>query len=110
MPCFHRAGGPVFPAPSYIACFWKRRDLSEAVRVVTEAKRASSCNYLIAHTSGEIKNLEVTPDHYGIIDSQGDLAVHANHFVHPDMVPFEKRPKDKLENSKFQRKPPEAAH
>ena len=27
--------------------------------------------------------------------------VHANHFLHSAMVPFEKRPKDKLENSKF---------
>lgn len=75
--------------------------LSEATKVVADAQRASSCNYLMAHASGGIRDLETTPDHYGIIDLQGDAMVHANHFVHPEMVRFEKRPKDKLENSKF---------
>ena len=92
---------PGIPRPVLYRLLLQQENLSDAVRAVSEAKRASSCNYLIAHTSGEITNIEVTPDHYGIIDSPGDLAVHANHFVHPDMVPFEKRPKEKLENSKF---------
>jgi isopenicillin-N N-acyltransferase-like protein len=71
------------------------------MKVVTQAGRASSCNYLLSHKSGKVKDIETTPDHYGVIDLEGDIMVHANHFVHFDMIPFEKRPKDKLENSKF---------
>jgi len=92
---------PGVPRPVLYRLLLEKEDLSAALRVVTDAKRASSCNYLVAHASGEIKNLEAIPDHYGIVDSRGDLFIHANHFTHPEMVPFEKRPKDKLENSKF---------
>ncbi len=89
------------PRPILYRLVLEKENVSEAMMVVIEAKRASSCNYLIAHTSGDIKNLEATPDHCGIVDFQGDVMVHANHFVNPEMVRFEKRPKDKLENSKF---------
>jgi hypothetical protein len=79
----------------------EKEGLPEAIRAVTGAKRASSCNYLLSHKSGQIKDLETTPTHYGVIDLQGDVMVHANHFVHPEMIHFEKRPRDKLENSRF---------
>ena len=92
---------PGVPRPVLYRLLLEKESLSEAVRVVSEAKRASSCNYLMGHISGEIKNLEATPDHCGLVESHGEVMVHANHFVHPDMVPFERRPKDKLANSKF---------
>jgi isopenicillin-N N-acyltransferase-like protein len=92
---------PGVPRPILYRLILEKEDLPEAIRVVTGAKRASSCNYLLSHKSGEIKDLEATPEQYGVIDLQGDVMVHANHFVHPEMIPFEKRPKDKLENSRF---------
>ena len=92
---------PGVPRPILYRLILEKEGISETIKVVADARRASSCNYLIAHQSGEIKDLEVTPDCYGIIDLQGDIMVHANHFVHPEMVRFEKRPKDKLENSKY---------
>lgn len=89
------------PRPVLYRLILEKENVFDALNVVTKASRASSCNYLIAHESGEIKDFEATPDHYGVIDLEGDFIVHANHFVHPDMIRFEKRPKDKLENSKF---------
>jgi isopenicillin-N N-acyltransferase-like protein len=90
------------PRPVLYRLLLEKGSVSEAIKSVTEAARASSCNYLISHKSGEIKDLEVTPEDYGIIDSpQSGVMIHANHFIHPSMVPFEKRPKDKLENSRF---------
>ena len=89
------------PRPILYRLIMEKEDLREALKAVTGAKRASSCNYLLSHKSGEIEDLEATPTHYGVIDLQGDVMVHANHFIHPEMIPFEKRPKEKLENSRF---------
>ncbi len=92
---------PGVPRPILYRLILEKGSLPEAMKVVTDAKRASSCNYLLSHKSGEIKDIEATPEHCGMIDLEKDVLVHANHFVHPEMIPFEKRPKDKLENSKF---------
>ncbi len=92
---------PGVPRPILYRLILEKENLRDAVRVLTDAKRASSCNYLLCHASGEIKDIEVTPDQYGTLDPDGDVLIHANHYRHPEMVPFEKRPKDKLENSKF---------
>jgi len=92
---------PGVPRPILYRMIMEKDNLSEAIKAVTDAKRASSCNYLISHKSGEIKDLETTVDHYGILSPERDIMVHANHFVHLDMIQFEKRPIEKLENSKF---------
>jgi predicted choloylglycine hydrolase len=92
---------PGVPRPILYRLIMEKENLPEAISVVTDAKRASSCNYLISHKSGEVKDLETTPDHYGIIDPWRGILVHTNHFAHPEMIQFEKRPRDKLENSKF---------
>lgn len=78
----------------------EKENVPEAVSVVTNAERASSCNYLISHKSGEIRNIEATPDHYGMINMQDTVMVHTNHFLHPNLTKFERMPKDKLENSR----------
>ena len=36
-----------------------------------------------------------------LIEFAGKIMVHTNHYSHPDMVQFEKRPKEKLKNSQF---------
>lgn len=92
---------PGIPRPILYRLILERESIFEALKVIINAERASSCNYLISHKSGEMKDIETTPDHFGIIDHSRDVLVHANHFVHPEMIQFEKRPKDKLDNSKF---------
>ena len=89
------------PRPVLYRLVLGSRSVAEAVGVVTEAHRASSCNYLLAHKDGEIRDLETTPDRFGVIDPEDGVLVHANHYAHPGMVPFEKRPREKLENSRF---------
>jgi predicted choloylglycine hydrolase len=79
----------------------EKESVSEAIRAVTNAERASSCNYLISHKSGDIKDLETTADYYGIINMKKGVMVHTNHFLHPNLAKFEKIPQDKFENSRF---------
>jgi isopenicillin-N N-acyltransferase like protein len=92
---------PGVPRPVLYRLVLESGSVAEAIRVVTEAHRASSCNYLLGHKDGEIRDLETTPDRFGVIDPEDGVLVHANHYAHPGMVPFEKRPGEKLENSRF---------
>ena len=92
---------PGVPRPILYRLILEKESVSEALKAITEARRASSCNYMISHKSGEIKNIEATPRDYAVMNPCGGLMVHANHFEHPRMHQFEKRPKDRLENSKF---------
>jgi len=93
--------GPGIPRPVLYRLILEKENIDEAIQVVIGAKRASSCNYLISQSSGKLSDLEVTPDHFGLIDSAGEEMVHTNHYSHPDMVQFEKRPKEKLQNSEY---------
>jgi predicted choloylglycine hydrolase len=92
---------PGIPRPVVYRSILEKEGLKEALDIVVQAQRASSCNYVICHKSGEIADVEVTPEEYGVIGPQNKILVHANHFEHAGMVPFEKRPADKLENSQF---------
>ncbi len=89
------------PRPILYRLILEKENVTDALRAITDAERASSCNYLLAHRSGEIRNVEATPQQQGTIGVEGEALVHTNHFTHPQMIPFEKRPKDKLENSRF---------
>jgi isopenicillin-N N-acyltransferase-like protein len=77
----------------------EQESVSEAVSVITNAERASSCNYLISHRTGEIRNIETTAGYYGMINMPDSVMVHTNHYLHPNLSKFEGMPKDKLENS-----------
>lgn len=93
--------GPGVPRPILYRLILEKENIDDAVQVVIRAKRASSCNYLFSQPSGEMANLEVTPEHFGLTESAGQIVVHTNHYSHPDMIEFEKRPKEKLRNSQF---------
>ena len=92
---------PGVPRPILYRLILEKETMPEAIKIIADAQRASSCNYLIAHKTGEIRDLEVTPEDYGVIDPSNGFVIHANHFMDPQMIQYEKRPKDKLENSKF---------
>lgn len=92
---------PGIPRPILYRLILERESVSEAIEVIMDARRASSCNYLIAHKSGEIRDIETTAENYGVISIQGDVMVHTNHFANPDLAEFDKLPEDKLENSHF---------
>jgi isopenicillin-N N-acyltransferase-like protein len=93
--------GPGVPRPILYRLILEKENIDDAAQVVIGAKRASSCNYLFSQPSGKMANLEVTPGHFGLTEFAGEIVVHTNHYAHPDMVKFEKRPKEKLQNSQF---------
>ena len=89
------------PRPILYRLILEKESVSEAIEIVTDARRASSCNYLISHKSGEIRDIEATAEYYSVIDIQENVMVHTNHFAHPGLAEFDKLPEGKLESSHF---------
>lgn len=81
-------GTRIYRKPGHV----RSREILEAERldlalapVLTE-KRPTSRNYLIAHESGEMIDLETTPDDYSYLYPEDHLLTHANHFERRDGV------------------------
>jgi isopenicillin-N N-acyltransferase like protein len=55
--------------------------MNDALMCILGAKRASSNNYLIAHSGGEAVCVEAAPQDYNVIWPEDGLIVHSNHFT-----------------------------
>ena len=89
------------PRPILYRLILEKKSVYEAIKIIKDATRASACNYIISHKSGEIKDVETTAEHYGVINEQGGFIVHTNHFAHPELLKFEAITYDKLQSSQF---------
>ncbi|MDR1965632.1 MAG: C45 family peptidase [Synergistaceae bacterium] len=66
--------------------FLRRRILScrtfdEAIGVVKNSRREVSCNLMIASSDGRAADLETYPGGFDLIEPEGGMITHANHFV-----------------------------
>jgi isopenicillin-N N-acyltransferase like protein len=68
-----------------------RTTLAEAAEAVLHPARASSYNWVLAHSSGEAINVEGSATAAGETRPRGGVLVHANHYEHPAMMRFEGR-------------------
>ena len=78
-------GSPGVPYHAILRRVLTSASHGEAVAEVTARERASSANYLIGSSDGQLANLEVAPggpDTAWRVD--GATVCHANHFVRPD--------------------------
>lgn len=60
--------------------------LDEAFGAVVGTERPTSRNYLVAHESGDMIDLETTPDDCEYVYPDDGLLTHANHFEHADVT------------------------
>jgi isopenicillin-N N-acyltransferase like protein len=86
-------------APFHVRCYEILRayDLDAAIRVVADAPRACSTNFIIAQAPGRAVNIEAVPDRVRTIAPDGGCLVHTNHLLDPDALgvaepPSELRP------------------
>jgi len=68
------------------------RSPGEAVRALLIPQRSPGYNHLIAHESGELYCVEISTQHFAILDGSDGYAVHTNHYVDHYMRPFERNP------------------
>lgn len=81
--CEHDFARRGTPAPLIRRAILGAERLAEACGVVFNASLSFSNNMMISHAGGEAFDLEATPGETFWIAPEGDLLVHANHFVSP---------------------------
>jgi isopenicillin-N N-acyltransferase like protein len=70
-----------------------RRSLAEALEVVLHPARASSYNWVLAHASGEVANVEGSASNAAVTEPAEGVLAHANHYAHPRMQRYERSPR-----------------
>ncbi|MCA9700498.1 MAG: hypothetical protein KC431_23425, partial [Myxococcales bacterium] len=75
------------PGVTYLSLLHKplaARELEEAVRAITEARRAGAHFYYVADGEGRALALECTPDHVDSTEIETGAYVHTNHCLVPE--------------------------
>ena len=67
-----------------------RRNLADAVEAVLHPARASSYNWVLAHASGEVANVEGSATTAAVSEPEDGVLTHTNHYVDPAMIGFER--------------------
>ncbi|MEZ5738453.1 MAG: C45 family peptidase [Burkholderiaceae bacterium] len=65
------------------------RDLGEARELALGLAYAGSSNILMADAGGAVGSLEASPKGARMIEPDGDVLCHTNHFLHADLAPEE---------------------
>jgi isopenicillin-N N-acyltransferase-like protein len=85
--------------PFHVRCYevLRARAFQGAVRVITEAPRSCSTNFLLAQTPDRVVDIEAAPTVDRRLSCEGGCLVHTNHFLDPDGMglvepPNERRP------------------
>ncbi|GAP14252.1 acyl-coenzyme A:6-aminopenicillanic acid acyl-transferase [Longilinea arvoryzae] len=68
-----------------------------AIRHTLAAQRAAGYNHLIAHTSGELYNVEVSAHRFAVLNSNDGRIVHTNHYLETQMRAIENEPDELIE-------------
>jgi isopenicillin-N N-acyltransferase-like protein len=68
------------------------RTPAEAIRHMLAPLRAAGYNHLLAHSSGEIYNVEVSARHFAVLYADDGLIAHTNHYLSPAMQAIEYEP------------------
>ncbi len=79
-------GKPGVPVHILLRGIMDSRTLSDAVQSVALAKRASSANFVVGTSEGEIIDIEACPEDYWVFYAERGWLAHTNHFTAPNLV------------------------
>jgi isopenicillin-N N-acyltransferase-like protein len=79
-----------------------QRTIEDAIRVVTDDRRAFGNNHLLANAEGDIYDLEVSGCEWALHHAGNGFLAHANHFVSPDLAHLDRH--EDLLNSRLRQK------
>ena len=65
-----------------------QRDAAACLAILCTAAVASPGNYVLADRGGELLDVELTPTGSETLAAEDDLIVHANHYQHPRLQPY----------------------
>ncbi len=64
----------------------EQESLDDAIEELRRAKRASSCNYMLAHASGAIADVETLVEGDGVLHPENGFLAHANNYLCQELV------------------------
>jgi isopenicillin-N N-acyltransferase like protein len=65
------------------------RTISEAITAALASHRAAGYNHVLAHSSGEAYNVEVSARHFAMMYAQSGMLAHTNHYLSRRMARLE---------------------
>lgn len=84
------------PATFVRKILWQSQTFQSACDFLVNAERSVSCNTMIAHSSGMVRDFEAYPGGADTIESANGILTHANHFVvNPQRDALTDRPKNR---------------
>lgn len=83
--------GAGIPARNFIRRhILEQASLADAVAVMRQFPvRASGHNVMLTDRSGQVVDIESTPEDFRILPADGGFLVHTNHYCHPDLAPHD---------------------
>jgi isopenicillin-N N-acyltransferase-like protein len=79
-----------------------------ALSVLTSTPRSCTANFIVGHGPQRAVNIELAPDSLRLIDAEGGIISHANHFNNPGMAGVSEPPNPRRHLSEFRQKRIEA--
>jgi isopenicillin-N N-acyltransferase-like protein len=68
--------------------------VDEAIMLIAEAKRHTSCNHMIADRAGHLADVEATPLSQKVLSPTGGVLTHANHCLDAELAPHDRYVRD----------------
>ncbi len=67
----------------------EQSSVREAERFMAGSYRAKSNNFMLGDETGRVMNLETTASDFRILHPTDGVVTHTNHYLHPDLIPYE---------------------
>ncbi len=92
--------------PFHLRCYdvLRARSMDEALGNLTNTERSCTANFIVGHKPKRAVNIELAPDKLCLIDPEGGILSHANHFNNPDRLGISEPPNPRRYLSEFRYK------
>lgn len=68
--------------------------VDEAIQIIAQAKRHTSCNHMMADSGGHVADVEATPFSQKVLSPTNGVLTHANHCLNAELSPHDRYVRD----------------
>ena len=77
------------PTTILFRCILEQSSVRDAEAFIADCYRAKSNNFMLGDRTGCVMGLETTVSDYRILKPKNGIVTHTNHYLHPDLIPYE---------------------
>ena len=95
-----------FEKPFHLRCYnvLRSTNMDSALESLSCTPRSCTANFIIGHSPQRAIDVELAPEKLRLIDSEGGVLSHANHFSDPNVLGVSEPPNDRRHFSEFRQK------